>query len=325
MSRARRFHPVPLASSALCCAALCSVVMSCYRPDVLDGGFKCNTKVGSKPCPDGYRCDPLDSFCRKVFRDGGTLEVRDAMDAMDAPDVADVPEVGPQCFEPKPGCSPSDASASCDPFCQTGCMDDGCRQKCSVNTVGALTCNEVVPGTLRNEFQPCTLVNSGTGNQTDACAPGLVCLEDACNGIGSGSGRCYKFCRSDADCPNSQCYRALPGGWRVCDVPNVDTCVPTPGGGGCSMASQGCYIAIARPSHTVCDCTGSAGANELCDGSRSCFPGLLCVDPNGAGTICLRVCDLSLNGADCGALGSCRQYSGNTGGAMVNPKYGFCF
>jgi hypothetical protein len=50
------------------------------------------------------------------------------------------------------------------------------------------------------------------------------------------------------------------------------------------------------------------------------------VDPNGGGPVCLRVCDLSLGGADCGVPGAvCREYFGNTGGAMKHPKYGFCF
>jgi hypothetical protein len=314
MTCARRIHPVPLAAIAV----LCSALSSCYRPNVLDGGFKCNLDGGSKVCPDGYRCGG-DNFCWKM-PDAGS-DSKDAMDATDVRDaLPDIPDMGQVCFQPRPNCDSPDAGGTCDPFCQTGCT--GCKQKCSVNTVGALTCNDVVPGTLRNEFQACNINGSGAG-QTDACAPGLVCLEDAC-GAAPGLGRCYKFCRDDNDCPNSQCSRSLAGGFRVCDVPNVDTCNPTAAQTGCGM-SQGCYIAIARPSHTVCDCPGDTPANDLCTGSRSCYPGLLCVDPNGGGSICLKVCDLSLNGADCGALGSCRQYSGNTGGAMVHPKYGYCF
>jgi hypothetical protein len=321
MTFARRFGPVPFAL-----AVLCSALLSCYKPNVLDGGFKCRPKP-AKECPDGFVCDG-DSVCRRMGMFDGSVE-RPETNPDVPPDVP--PEVPQICFEPKTGsnCDQADGGGSCDPFCQTGCPAPGpnCHKKCSVNTVGALTCNEVSPGTLRNEFQTCTLNSVGTAAQNDACAPGLVCLEDACMGIGSGSGRCYKFCRSDDDCPNSQCYRTLPGGWRVCDAPNVDSCVPTaPGTSGCTGAQVACYIAIARPSHTVCDCFGDKIANEPCEGSRSCFPGLLCVDPNGGGPVCLRVCDLSLGGADCGVPGAvCREYFGNTGGAMKHPKYGFCF
>lgn len=302
------------------------VAAACYRPNVLDGGFKCATKTGVKQCPDGLSC--YDGICRKMPLDGGSSEDRGIVDGTDATETVDRPEVPPDCFRPKENCEPADAAARCDPWCQSGCT--GCKEKCSANTLGDLTCNTIVSGTVRNELQTCTLVSAGTAAQSDACAPGLVCLEDACTG--GGSGRCYRFCRSDADCPNSQCNRMQPSGWKVCDVPNVETCNPiTPGSVGCP-SGQGCYIAISRPTHTVCDCPGAGLANEFCSGSRSCFPGLLCVDPNGGtDTICLKVCDLTRNGADCpgGIQGSCHMYSGNTGGAdggaMFNTKFGFCF
>jgi hypothetical protein len=296
---------------------LCLTAASCYRPDVLNGGFRCNTSPNTKSCPDGYHCEAGLCWGANAGPDA-RLDVGDGTEARDA--SAEVADVGVQCFQPKPGCTPT--SGACDPLCQTGC---GCREKCSVNTVGVLTCNTVVPGTLRNEFQSCTVVGRNTADQSDACAPGLVCVEDACTGVGSGSGRCYKFCRGDGDCQNSQCARSLPGGVLVCDVPNVDTCNPTVAQTGCPTTQHGCYIATTRPTHTVCDCPGSAVANEPCDGSRSCFPGLLCADPNGAGAICLKVCDLSLNGADCGGAASCRMFAGTTGGTMFNPKFGFCF
>jgi len=322
MMRAGRKCPVTTLAT-LAAGLFVATLAGCYRPNVLEGGFKCAD--AGKQCPDGFRCDPVDNMCRQMLLDGGTdRDGKDAPDAMDAPDA---PDTG-QCFMPKPSCDPSDAGASCDPFCQSGCASGpvGCRQKCSVNKDGGLTCNDVVPMPLKTELQPCTIVNGGTAAQTDVCAPGLVCLEDACGG--TGFGRCFKFCRNDDDCPESQCSKPLTGStWRVCDVPNMDTCNPTPSNSGC-VGGQGCYIAISRPTRTVCDCPGSKTANEDCFGSRSCFPGLLCVDPTGgAATICLRVCQLSKNGSDCpgGTPGSCHMYSGNTGGTMVNATFGFCF
>src|SRR6185503_15948669 len=83
MTCARRFHPVPLAL-----AALCSFVLGCYQPGVLDGGFKCNMKTGSKACPDGFTCGKLDGMCwRAPNNDAGSDDTNRDMGGVDIPDA----------------------------------------------------------------------------------------------------------------------------------------------------------------------------------------------------------------------------------------------
>ena len=112
-------------------------------------------------------------------------------------------EIMPSCFDAKPGCEPADAGSEriCDPFCQTGCA--GCREKCSVNTSSALTCNQVTSTTLKAVLEGCIISSGGSGAQSDDCEPGLVCLDEECGA------RCYQFCRSDQDCANAGCDRAV--------------------------------------------------------------------------------------------------------------------
>lgn len=165
----------------------------------------------------------------------------------------------------------------------------------------------------------------GTSNQTDNCQPGLVCLEDFC-----GKRLCHAFCRSDADCPNAACARDVGSGNRICDVPFVDTCAPLPGSNntGCGAVSMnaGCYLSSSHPTHTVCDCpNGDKPANADCSRSRECLPGLVCVDPNGAGSICLRVCRLAGPQSDCPLGQSCREYRGTNLSNSPHPTYGYCF
>ena len=150
-------------------------------------------------------------------------------------DVADGLVDGPMdtppqvCFDARPSCTPTDAGL-CDPFCQTGC---GCTEKCSVNTAGAATCNQLAPGQVRGVQQPCEAQSSGTAKQIDQCDQGLVCVEDAC-GSGGANGRCYQFCRSDNDCTDAPCNRDAGGGFKYCDVPFVAcTPLPVPNNTGC--------------------------------------------------------------------------------------------
>jgi len=214
----------------------------------------------------------------------------------------------------------------CDLYCRTGC---GCLEKCSVNTAGALTCKLPAAGQQRTLMQPCQIQAAGTANQIDQCAPGLVCLEDSCGG-GGGSGRCYQFCRSDAECTDTTgmpsaapCNKDVGGGLKVCDVP-YDDCVPLPASGntGCSGAAIGCYLSTSNPAKTICDCEFPPGLMEtdLCTRSRECHIGLVCVDPNGQGNKqCTRVCRLTVP-TDC-LVGTCRTYSE---GNVSNATYGYC-
>src|SRR5262249_29943923 len=127
------------------------------------------------------------------------------------------PEAAPPvCNMPVQGCT-ADTSKGCDPVCQKGCT--GCLQKCSVTASGAPTCNNPLATRPRMLGEACNISSLNLPAQTDDCSPGLVCLNDACNA------RCYKFCKTDMDCPNSTCTKDAGGGVKVCDVQAV-TCNP---------------------------------------------------------------------------------------------------
>lgn len=189
-----------------------------------------------------------------------------------------------------------------------------------MNTTGALTCNPPVTGQQRLLLQPCQVVSSGSPAQSDQCAPGLVCVEDACGG--GGAGRCYQFCRTDMDCTDALCNKGVGGTFKVCDVP-YDECVPLSASSntGCQGTAIGCYLSTSNPSKTICDCSfHSFLEGDVCTLSRDCFPGLVCVDVTGQGNKqCARVCRLSMP-SDC-TFGTCRTYMEN---GVSNMTYGYC-
>jgi hypothetical protein len=302
-----------------------AVQLGCYKPNIKDGGLKCNLDAGvGKSCPEGFKCDMSRLTCWRN-PDGGVDRATDRNDGpVDGP--ADMkPEVA--CFDARADCIPG--SGTCDPYCQIGCE---CGAKCSINTVGLLTCNPPRAAQFpRTVMQDCDqVISSGTADQTDNCAPGLVCVEEGC------FPRCFQFCRSDADCPSSACTRDIGGqssGQKVCEVPFADTCVPLQQNSGCGPATSGmaCYISSTNPSHTICDCPLDVmGPNAPCSRTRECIRGLACVDrgPSGASPTCLQVCRISDNGVnDCPThtAGSCHPYFGVPAGAISNSTYGYCF
>jgi hypothetical protein len=287
--------------------------VGCYRPTIADGGFLC--RAGSKPCPDGFLCDPATNTCRRELTsdagvDRAAADGADGRDGRDgSPDGAtdgttDATDAG--CFMPRANCT---AQTSCDPFCQTGCA---CRTKCSVNTGGMLTCNAPVGTMLRTLDQSCDIASPGTAGQADTCAPGLVCLADGCGS------RCYQFCRSSSDCANATCSRDAGGGKLVCDVPFA-VCNPEAGQTTCPLAAQGCYVSSVQPDRTLCDCpSGAQVAGATCVENRDCLPGLVCVDAFGNGDLrCRPVCTLAASCASCTTARS-RAIGGST-------TYGFCY
>ena len=296
------------------------VPLGCYKPHIKDGGLRCNLDAAvGNPCPEGFRCD-MSIATPTCWRnlDGGVDRPFDAGDggAVDMHVDGLIEKPTTVCFDARPNCTATDA-AVCDPFCQSGC---GCLEKCSVNTGGAATCNTLAPGQVRGVQQPCEVLSSGTATQTDQCAQGLVCVDDAC-GDGT-NGRCYQFCRSDNDCTDAPCNRDAGGGFRYCDVPFV-ACTPLPGTKNTGCPGQGliCYIATSDVSREICDCQfppGSIGDGDVCTFSRDCNPGLACVANQLGIKVCTRVC--RLNGTDC-PVGTCRTLTEN---GKTNLTFGVC-
>jgi hypothetical protein len=294
-------------------------VAGCYNPTIGDR-LRCNPNYepNAGQCPDGYHCGG--DFCVKgaISADGGVdLGADKGAPHPDAPvemtpDVAlDVPPETPQmCIMPVAGCV-ADTSKGCDPVCQKGCPV--CTEKCSVTAMGVPTCNAPLQTRPRALGEACNISALNSSAQTDDCAPGLVCLNDACNA------RCYKFCKSDNDCPMSTCSRDAGGGVKVCDVQAV-TCNPIKNGmpTGCPADTQGCYLSTTVTDRTVCDCPFQAGGtNSSCTLSRDCFPGLVCVDVLGTGSsVCRPVCSLAVGASDCVGT-TCMALKGS-------KKYGFC-
>jgi hypothetical protein len=307
--------------AALAAVAI-AVAAGCYDPTIAEK-FKCNTayEPGSGDCPDGFHCSG--GLCLRGSGGGGggggsdsgvLPDVKpdmhpDAMDATSEP----APEA-PVCTPPMPimGCTP-DTSKKCDPVCQSGCT--GCNQKCSAvtgTTTATYTCN--TPLMLRPKMlgEGCNISSLGLPAQTDDCAPGLVCRQDNC------ATHCAKFCKTDADCPNSTCTIDVGGGVKVCDVPTV-SCNPVKINNttaGCSGANQGCYLSMTGTDRTVCDCPVGAGSvNSACTFTLDCFPGLVCVNVGGFST-CHQVCSLAAGANDC--IGS------SCGAYMGSKKFGYC-
>ena len=289
-------------------------IASCFNPSINTGGFKCSS-IYEKDCPDGFQC--VSGRCWKggiVPADAGLPDVK-----MDAPlDVqvektmeAGVDHVEAACtIKPVSGCTPM--AGKCDPLCQTGC--DGCHQKCSVNTTGALTCNEPVAPAALQEGDSCDQISMGSDQQTDACAPGLVCVDRSCKY------ECAKLCRTDNDCPGSTCSRDYAPGFKVCDVKNVD-CNPVKALGAtkCPGTAQGCYLSSTVTDRTVCDCPFNAvGEGKSCKLSRDCLPGLACVDATGTTDFrCYIVCSLTGAVSGCTGVQTCHPLNNST-------KYGYC-
>ncbi|HVU52814.1 MAG TPA: hypothetical protein VHL80_19165 [Polyangia bacterium] len=315
-------------------SALAAVLAArCYNP-VISEKLQCNKtyQAGAGDCPDGYHCGD-DGHCHKGptgagggaggragsggaagggaggHTDGGAGMTAGASGSGGSP-VDSGTDMPVACNTPLSGCTADTTGETCDPVCQAGCA---CHEKCSVNTAGTLTCNEPLALRAKGLGEGCNYASLGTAAQTDDCMPGLVCLQDAC------ASRCYRFCKTDADCPLSTCSRNAGGGVKVCDVQST-TCNPVKNNGmptGCPAEAQGCFLLPNGTDTTLCDCPGASPPNTLCGNSRDCFPGLVCVDVGGTGSaICRPACGLATSAMDCPGS-TCTAIKGS-------KKYGYC-
>jgi hypothetical protein len=328
-----------LAVRALLLGALLASA-GCFRPKNLSGGFSC---PNNGPCPDGLVCNAsqicVSSLDGGVVGTGGTGG-KGGAGGKGGTAGRDAGAVDRPCTGAIASCSPSDAGM-CDPVCNTRCGE--CYQKCSVNSNGALTCNEPYKTSLTagGLLQLCSqyAVATDPTTQSDNCGPGQVCV--TANNCGS---RCYQFCRTNSDCTNgASCSRSAGGGYMTCDVPPVD-CDPVIGAAsktssGCpgmtATSLFGCYLSATTPT-TLCDCQNSNGLGtegSACSHSRDCFAGLICIATSTSQpTTCRRVCRLPGDGGVVVSQqdeGGCK--SGPTACTLIafpngttNPTYGFC-
>jgi hypothetical protein len=299
----------------------------CYKPNIKPGALIC---ASNNACPDGFRCltDRNPHLCFPNSYDagatGGNAGQGGEGGAAGAgtggtPGTGGGGGVDAACLPPVAPCNPSDAGA-CDPVCNIGCGQ--CFQKCSVDTVGDLTCNALSSsGPPVGILQLCAQSQSSSDKttQSDNCQPGSACV--AHNVCGQ---RCYQFCRSNADCQQTgaTCSIDAGGGQKYCDVPTV-ACDPVNGLSSsmppyskCPLPG-GCYLS-ADSGNTLCDCysnNGPRGVGDTCTRSRDCYPGLVCIDPtSNSGKHCYKVCRLpsgdggaDLTRPDAGEIG-CSDY-----------------
>jgi hypothetical protein len=320
-------------------AALLGVVLvvgACYKPKIPSGGFKCDLTAGAKACPDDFVCDKPTGLCVTKL-DGGTAGAGGARDGGGGGGAGGSAaggtggNAGP-CLPRVDASSCAtviDAGGMCDPVCNTGCAD--CHAKCSVDSDGGLTCKTLSPPPTVSTppvgvLGTCGQVSAGLPNQTDNCAPGTVCLAPECNP------RCFKFCRSDADCGDGAiCSRDAGGGHKLCDVPPA-SCDPTKAQTGCDAGAEGCYLG-ADNRQTICDCPfnglhmgGGVPNGQLCEESRQCGIGFACFNFTGQpdNARCVQVCHLMVPDggvSDCKGGIACNPFTASN----VPPQiYGYC-
>jgi hypothetical protein len=274
-------------AAATVVAGLAAVLLGgCYKPAIDEGGFVC--AVSGKRCPDGFQC-AADNHC---------YQNPSVIDAGSEPMCAS-PPVTPTCQDaPKVG-------QVCNPACQKGCDCGRC------NVVGSNAA--CVPSGTITLGEVCKLGNA------DNCAPGLICLQEAC---GNGLGRCYLHCTSNDQCDGTICQIPIEDatgqdtGFRACDVPGR-ACDPV-NNTGCPNPALNCYLTSGNM--TLCDCPsnpGQAGGMKgaLCTIYSDCAPSWVCATALGETA---PHCHLACNALASSCPGSTCVTTG------TSPKYGYC-
>ncbi len=281
----------------------------CYKPHIVSGGLLC--AMPGDLCPDDFTCDTSKNPHVCVSSGGGAGGATGGTQAIGgkggggAGGMAGAKgsggkggiggSAGAACLAPVSNCTTTFDGGACDPVCNVGCA--ACDKKCSVNSAGARTCNQLSPkGKTIGLFDFCdpSMVGSDPATQSDNCQPGTACIKpNAC------SPRCYKFCRTNADCPTgSTCTMDAGGGSLFCTVP-VSQCDPVngvasvTGHSGCASPNNSCYLSEQNAT-TFCDCYSGPGVGPglPCTHSTDCFGGLVCAELRSNGKKCARVCRL---------------------------------
>lgn len=254
------------------------------------------------------------------------------------PDVVET--VAPTCEAPKvPGCSEPSATekeAICDPVCQTGQCNWCASEKCIYTKDSRIVCAPKSGGPNAVAVSlggKCLITNEGKAEQTDNCAPGLVCLTPY---PGGESSYCHKLCRITlSDCPEGKGeYKctARPLSHKPDAVyAKVYTCNLTPyytcgsEGAPCCDPSQrtnnGCtddqYCRLIGKedgknlSVTTCDYGAGGTSKGACSSHVDCMPTYSCLEKE-----CRRVCDPTKTGV-CTSVQVCKM-------DKFGAQYGVC-
>jgi hypothetical protein len=308
---------VPATAAVAAClvpVVLGVLALGCYQPKVVSGKLKC--ALSTNACPDGFSCvagvcvAPGSAPGGRGAAGGRFGMGGDGGGGRGAGGVTGGGGAGGAvCTNPVISlCAVPATSAACDPVCQTGC---DCGLRCNVSNAG-LGC-EAATGT-KTLGQLCQVAAQTT---RDDCAPGLICLKEAC---GASLGRCYRFCRDSNMCGASgACAKVVPlpngtpSGQRACDLTD-EACDPY-ATGACPDPALHCYVT--GPNQTTCDCPGMPGAEgqegDRCSAYNDCAAGLACLQVAGASQ-CVRLCRSSADCASCAAFGSVSYCAAAAGG-----------
>jgi len=142
----------------------------------------------------------------------------------------------------------------CDPVGATGCPD---QQHCVYDDKGLPVC-----------------ANDGTVAIGEACSGG-ACQAGTCLDLSGTGARCYRFCKTQADCGGTTCLELTGQTWKVCGLPAsaFEPCnLLAPA---CQDAAAGCYVS-GITTQPICLTAGTKAEGDACEQPSDCAAGLHC-------------------------------------------------
>lgn len=215
-------------------------------------------------------------------------------------------DAGTDCVLAAPNCQPGEECLffgadpnTATPHCRSGACDLVTQDCTATNS----TCGYVSAGAGSSIQRGCgtagTVAVGGTCSSTAPCGPGLVC-------VGSGTGKCSRFCNTDTDCGGGLCNTSIvfPG---VQEYPLVCTA-----GGlqcdvllqNCPTTTDGCYLS--GPQSSSCLQAGSVTEGGTCTATNECVAGTECLTIGGSKK-CVKFCQYQTGTPACASTQTCQQ------------------
>ncbi len=147
-------------------------------------------------------------------------------------------------------------------------------------------CEEGLNCILNENEQPVCLV-AGEVPVGETCATQGVCLDGKCMALSNDDkNHCYKYCQSNADCPDGSCLTITGSPWKVCSLPEdqYDKCNILDQD--CADPNQACYTYSSVINDPICLKVGTSDKGEQCTQSSDCKEGFDCI----GGSTCRRIC-----------------------------------